>query len=96
MGVADVQIIREMAQTFRRLDNRFGGGHARSAVTNYLASDVVPLLHGGRYRDDVRRDLTAAVAELHQLVGWIAYDVSDADSGRRHLRQAMHLCHDVG
>ncbi|MGH3964656.1 MAG: hypothetical protein ACRDRY_15590 [Pseudonocardiaceae bacterium] len=58
-----------MTQTFRRLDNRFGGGHARSALTNYLASDVLPVLREGRYRDDVRRDLAAAVAELNQLAG---------------------------
>ena len=34
--MTDVQIIREMTQTFRRLDNRFGEGHARSALTTYL------------------------------------------------------------
>ena len=96
VGVTDVQIIREMTQTFRRLDNRFGGGHARSAVTNYLASDVLPLLREGRYRNSVRRELSAAVAELNQLAGWMAYDVGDADSGRRHLRNAMHLCQDIG
>ncbi len=94
--MTDVQIIREMTQTFRRLDNRFGGGHSRSAVTNYLTSDVLPLFREGRYRDDVRRDLSAAVAELDQLAGWMAYDVGDADSGRRHLRHAMRLCQDVG
>lgn len=44
-------------------------GHARSALTNYLASDVLPLLREDRYRDDVRRDLCAAVAELNQLAG---------------------------
>jgi tetratricopeptide (TPR) repeat protein len=91
-----VQIIREMTQTFRRLDNRFGGGHARSALTNYLASDVLPLLGEGRYRDDLRRELYAAVAELHQLAGWMAYDVGDVGSGRRYLQQAMHLCQDIG
>ncbi len=96
VGMTDVQIIREMTQTFRRLDNRFGGGHARSAVTNYLASDVLPALREGRYRDDVRRDMSAAVAELNQLAGWMAYDVGDADSGRRHLQHAMRLCQDVG
>ena len=95
VGMTDVQIIREMTQTFRRLDNRFGGGHARSAVTNYLASDVLPLLRDGRYRDSVRRELSAAVAELNQLAGWMAYDVGDTDSGRRHLRNAMHLCQDI-
>jgi tetratricopeptide (TPR) repeat protein len=96
VGMTDVQIIREMTQTFRGLDNRFGGGHARCAVTNYLASDVLPLLHDGRYRDEVRRELFTAVAELNQLVGWMAYDVGDADSGCRHLRRALRLCHDVG
>ncbi|MGH4007137.1 MAG: hypothetical protein ACRDTH_03030 [Pseudonocardiaceae bacterium] len=96
VGITDVQIIREMTQTFRRLDNRFDGGHARSALTNYLTSDVLPVLREGRYRDDVRRGLSAAVAELNQLAGWMAYDVGDVDSGRRHLRQAMHLCQDIG
>jgi transcriptional regulator with XRE-family HTH domain len=96
VGITDVQIIREMTQTFRRLDNRFGGGHARSALTNYLASDVLPVLRKGRYLDDVRRDLFAAVAELHQLGGWMAYDVGDTGSGRRYLQQAMHLSQDIG
>jgi hypothetical protein len=93
--MTDVQIIRETTQTFHRLDNRFGGGHARSALTHYLASDVLPVPHEGRYCDDVRRDLFVAVAELNQLVGWISYDVGDAGSGRRYLRQAMHLCQDI-
>ena len=96
VGMPDVQTIREMTQTFRGLDNRFGGGHARSALTNYLASDVLPLLHEGRYRSDVHRELCTAVAELSQLAGWMAYDVGDAYSGRRHLSQAMHLSQDVG
>jgi hypothetical protein len=96
VGMTDVQIIREMTQTFRRLDNRFGGGHARSALTNYLTSDVLPLFRAGRYRDDVRRDLFAAAAELNQLAGWMAYDVGDVGSGRRYLWQAMHLCQDIG
>jgi transcriptional regulator with XRE-family HTH domain len=96
VGMTDVQMIREMTQTFRKLDHRFGGGHARSALTNYLASDVLPLLRAGRYRSDVRRALFAAVAELDQLAGWMAYDVGEANSGRRHLWQAMRLCQDLG
>lgn len=96
VGMTDVQIVREMTQTFRRLDHRFGGGHARSAVTNYLASDVLPLLRAGRCRSDVRRELSAAVAELGQLAGWMAYDVGDTSSGCRHLWQAMRLCQDLG
>jgi transcriptional regulator with XRE-family HTH domain len=96
VGMTDVQIIREMTQTFRRLDHRFGGGHARSALTNYLASDVLPLLRAGRHRDDVHHDLSTAVAELYQLAGWMSYDVGDTGSGCRYFRQAIHLCHDIG
>jgi len=96
VGMTDVQMIREMTQTFRKLDNRFGGGHARSAITTYLIADVLPLLRAGRYRSDVGRELSAAVAELDQLAGWMAYDVGDAHSGCRHLLQAMRRCHDIG
>ena len=38
---------------------------------------MLPLFRAGRCRDDVRRDLFAAVAELNQLAGWMAYDVGD-------------------
>lgn len=96
VGMTDVQIIRDMTKTFRNLDNRFGGGRVRSAVTNYLVLDVLPLLREGRYCDDVRRELFTTVAELGQVAGWTGYDVGDGDSGHRHLQQAMRLCQDVG
>lgn len=96
VGMTDVQMIRETTQAFRKLDNRFGGGHARSALTTYLASEVLPLLRAGRYRSDVHRELFAAVAELDQVAGWMAYDVGDTHSGCRHLWHAMRLCQGIG
>lgn len=95
IGASDVAMVREMTRTFRRLDNRFGGGHARSTVSNYLVSDVAPLLRGTRSTDAVRSELYGAVAELNQLAGWMAYDVGDADTGGKHLRQALRLCQEV-
>lgn len=92
----DVASVREMTAAFRKLDNRYGGGHARSMVAGYLSSNVVPLLREGRYRHEVRRELAGAVAELGQLAGWMAYDVGDVDAGRRHLRQSLRLCQEVG
>ncbi|HET9253691.1 MAG TPA: hypothetical protein VFO16_00635, partial [Pseudonocardiaceae bacterium] len=77
VGMTDVQSIREMTQAFRRLDNRFGGGHARSALTSYLAYEVVPLLREAQYSDEVGRDLGAAVVELAQLAGgWLTTSVT--------------------
>ncbi|WP_202868027.1 helix-turn-helix domain-containing protein [Kribbella sindirgiensis] len=86
--------IREMTQVFRRLDNRYGGGHSRSVVTSYLNSTVTPLLQestsgGGR------SDLFAAAAELHHLAGWMAYDTGHHGDGHTHLRQALRLCHEA-
>lgn len=93
---ADVASVREMTAAFRKLDNRYGGGHARTMVAGYLSSNVVPLLREGRYRHEVRRELAGAVAELGQLAGWMAYDMGDVGAGRLHLRQALRLYQEVG
>jgi hypothetical protein len=95
LGTAEVSTVREMTRTFRRLDNRFGGGHARTTVSSYLVSDVAPMLRDIRSTDVVRSELFGAVAELNQLAGWMAYDVGDAATGGKHLRQALRLCQDV-
>ena len=95
VAASEVTVIREMTRTFRRLDNRFGGGHARSAVSDYLTGQVVPLLRESWATDSVRTELHGAVAELNQLAGWMAYDTGDADTGSKHLRQALRLCQDV-
>ena len=50
VGSPDVERIRTTTNLFAQLDNRFGGGHARHALIQYLTSDVEPLLRG-RYRD---------------------------------------------
>src|SRR5690349_25053272 len=53
VGHADVDAIREVTQTFHRLDNLFGGGRARSTVVRYLHDEVGPLLYDGRYSETV-------------------------------------------
>lgn len=35
-GQPDIDTIREVAATYRRLDNQYGGGHARNTVAQYL------------------------------------------------------------
>jgi transcriptional regulator with XRE-family HTH domain len=96
IGSPEVETVREMTQTFRRLDNKFGGGHSRSAATTFLASTVEPLIRDGRCKTTVRADLFSATAELHQLIGWMAYDTGQAETGRKHLRHSLRLCQEVG
>jgi transcriptional regulator with XRE-family HTH domain len=96
VGNHDVELLREATQTFRRLDNRYGGGHGRSPVTAYMKSIVEPLLKDGRARSEVKDDLYCAAAELYQLAGWMAYDIGQVNEGRQHLRRALRLCNDAG
>lgn len=74
VGRSDVEAVQETVSFFSRVDHRRGGGHARTAVLQYLTSDVAAFLHG-RYADDtVRRQMFAAAGELACLAGWMSYD----------------------
>lgn len=91
VGQPDVDTIREMTAAFRRLDNHFGGGHARETVARYLHEDVLPMLTEGRFDAATGRALLAATAELTQLAGWQAYDMADHGTAQRYLVHALSL-----
>jgi len=92
----DVDTIRQMTAVFRRLDNRYGGGHSRSDVAVFLTSSVESKLRHARGRDTSRRELFGAAAELYQLAGWMDYDTGHAAAGRTHLRHALRLSQEAG
>lgn len=95
---SDVDLVRDMTATFRRLDNRYGGGHSKatSTTTRYLTSTVTPMLNDTSKSAAEREVLFGAAAELHQVVGWIAYDIGNAGEGQRYLREALKLAQDAG
>ena len=95
VGRADVDAIREVTQTFHRLDNLFGGGRARSTVVRYLHDEVGPLLHDGRYSETIGRELFAAAAEMTRLAGWMAYDLEQHGLAQRYLIQALRLAREA-
>jgi transcriptional regulator with XRE-family HTH domain len=88
----DVYVVREMTSTFRKIDNKHGGGHnhVRMAVRSYLDS-TKPLTSG-----HAGTDLLAAKAELYQLAGWIDYDTGHLTEGNEHLTKALQLCREAG
>ncbi|MGH3414856.1 MAG: hypothetical protein ACRDVE_03025 [Actinocrinis sp.] len=96
VGAANVTAIRELTATFRRLDNLFGGGYARSTVVQYLADEVAPLLRDGACSAPVGRELFSAAAEMTLLAGWMAYDLEQHPIAQRYLIQALRLAHAAG
>ena len=76
---------------FGQLDDRFGGGHARQALIQYLNTDGTRLLHG-RYSEDVGRALLSATAEATLLAAWMSYDSAPESAlAQRYFIQALAL-----
>lgn len=89
IGRGDVDAVRDMVSLFARVDQRRGGGHARTAVVQYLTSDVTGCLRG-RFPDDrVRREMYSAASEVAYLSGWMAFDNAEHVIAQRYY----HLAH---
>ncbi|MFD4629429.1 hypothetical protein ACFVYR_07090 [Streptomyces sp. NPDC058284] len=94
VGLGDVAAVRTTADVFARLDDQFGGDHARHSVIQYLNNDVAPLLRG-RYTEQVGRALFSTVAEATLLAGWMSYDSCRHGLAQRYFLQALRLAQDA-
>jgi hypothetical protein len=91
VGMGDVERFRVTAEAFRQLDDRFGGGHARQALIQYLSVDADRLLRG-RYTEAVGSVLFSAVAEATLLAAWMSYDSAPRSAlAQRYFIQALAL-----
>ena len=91
VGMGDVERFRVTVQTFSHLDDRFGGGHARHALIQYLSSDGDRLLRG-RYTETVGSALFSSVAEATLLGAWMTYDSAPRSAlAQRYFIQALAL-----
>jgi tetratricopeptide (TPR) repeat protein len=91
VGTIDVERFRETVGLFVQLDNRYGGGHARRALIQYLATDGERLLRG-RYVETVGSALFPALGEATLLAAWMAYDSAPASGlAQRYFIQALAL-----
>lgn len=90
IGFPDVERFRTTVDLFVQLDNRFGGGHARQSLIQYLAADAERMLRG-RYTEPVGRALFSAVAEATLLAAWMTYDSALHGLAQRYFIQALSL-----
>jgi tetratricopeptide (TPR) repeat protein len=90
VGSSDVATVRATTEAFALLDNRFGGGHARRALVQYLQSDLSALL-AGSYSEETGRHLYSATAEATLLAAWMSYDAGAQGLAQRYFIQALRL-----
>jgi tetratricopeptide (TPR) repeat protein len=95
VGLRDVHAIKTTTDMFAALDDSYGGGHARTALIQYLNTDVARLLTG-RYTEAVGRALFSTVAEATMLAGWMSYDAGHHGAAQRYYVQALRLAQDGG
>lgn len=91
VGVSDVTAVRRTTQLFLRMDQRYGGGHARSAVQAYLTSDVYRLLRGVFVDDATRTSMARAASELAYTRGWMHFDNGEHAEAQEAFHIAMSL-----
>ena len=96
VGMGDVERFRATVELFSQLDDRFGGGHARQSLIQYLSTDGERLLRG-RYPESVGGALFSAVAEATLLAAWMSYDATPRSSlAQRYFIQALGLANAAG
>lgn len=91
VGRGDVATVQELTLAFSRMDQRRGGGHGRTALVQYLHSDVQNFLHGRFHDDGVRREMFSSAAELSYLSGWMAFDNGEHAVAQQYFVLAVKL-----
>ncbi|GHJ43785.1 Tat pathway signal protein [Catellatospora sp. TT07R-123] len=91
VGQGEIDAVRQMTAAFNAADERLGGGHARSAVVEYLTTDVTAYLRGSFATDTLRRSMFAAAAQLSYLAGWKAHDLGLPGLAQRYYLHSYQL-----
>jgi hypothetical protein len=91
IGTADVDRFRMTVNVFDQLDERYGGGHARKALIQYLETDGERMLRG-RHVGQVTREVYSAVGAATLLAAWMSYDSAPASGfAQRYFVQALAI-----
>lgn len=95
VGRSEIGAVREMLSVFSKADERFGGGHARLAVIQYLTSDVAGYLRGTFASEEDRKLMFSAAAELTYLAGWKSFDSALHGLAQRYYVQSLRLANEA-
>jgi tetratricopeptide (TPR) repeat protein len=92
IGLVHVKHLRAMTAALRAVDYRYGGGACRTQVEALLSWCDKAFAHSAS--TVVRREFRSAIAELHALAGWTAFDAGLGGSAHRHFTLALNFAQD--
>ncbi|WP_051771948.1 hypothetical protein [Lentzea albidocapillata] len=89
IGLPDVERLEAQTHDLRVVDYREGGDACLGAVRSRIGDGRLML--DASAAEYVRRRLHVALGDLHNLAGWVCFDVGLAGSARVHFAQALVL-----
>lgn len=91
VGKTEVRAVREMTEFFARRDQRHGGVDGRTALCQYILDDVARYVGGSFGSEKTRQALYTAAAEAVYVAGWMSFDASQHELGRRYFSLSLKL-----
>ncbi|MGK8487308.1 helix-turn-helix domain-containing protein [Nocardia asiatica] len=91
VDMAEVRAVQGITDAFLRLDEVKGGGIGRTAVAEFLSTDVASLLRSRFADSTVRSEAFSAAAELAYLAGFKAHDAGEDGIAQRYFLSALRL-----
>lgn len=89
IGITDVREVESATRALRALNHTYGGSFCLDSVLHYLQE--AERLFDALSTDIVRHRLLGAVADLHNLAGWMSFDVGDVKATRKYFARALEL-----
>lgn len=96
VSMPEVNAVRAVTDAFVHLDEVKGGGAGRSAVAEFMATDVAAMLRA-RFPDlHTRAQAFSAASELAYLVGFKSHDAGKDGVAQRYFLSALRLAEESG
>ncbi|MFG3617237.1 hypothetical protein [Nocardia sp. NPDC047654] len=96
VGMPEVRAVQGITDAFLRLDEVKGGGIGRTAVAEFLSTDVASLLRSRFADSTVRSAAFSSAAELAYLAGFKAHDAGEDGIAQRYFLSALRLAQESG
>lgn len=95
VNASDVEHVRATTRALDSIERTMGGADCRRTATRFLHDIALPLLNSP-HPDGAHAELFSAVAELGEVVGWMAYDAGEHGIAQFYFTHSLRLTRESG